>query len=91
MINPRQNHVLVYRSAMEPDRLLKLTDQLDGEEIIPGFSLPVSQLFQSRSLLGFTAILDAAMHLASVGLAPLSYQNQPPEPQRNPPEFPRQY
>jgi Uma2 family endonuclease len=49
VINPRQNHVLVYRSATEPDRLLKLTDQLDGEEIIPGFSLPVSQLFQSRS------------------------------------------
>ncbi|OCQ89118.1 hypothetical protein AMR42_18175 [Limnothrix sp. PR1529] len=49
VINPRQNHVLVYRSATEPDRLLKLTDQLDGEEIIPGFSLSVSQLFQSRS------------------------------------------
>jgi Uma2 family endonuclease len=49
VINPRQNYVLVYRSATEPDRLLKLTDQLDGEEIIPGFSLPVSQLFQSRS------------------------------------------
>lgn len=49
VINPNQHHVLVYRSAQEPDRLLKSIDALDGEDVIPGFSLPVADLFQKRS------------------------------------------
>ena len=46
VINPEQHYVLVYRSAQEPDRLLKSADSLDGEEIVPGFTLPIADLFQ---------------------------------------------
>lgn len=46
VINPIQHYVLVYRSAQEPDRLLKRGDFLDGEEVIDGFSLAVDLLFQ---------------------------------------------
>jgi Uma2 family endonuclease len=49
VINPNQHHVLVYRSAQEPDRLLKSADSLDGEDVIPGFTLPVADLFQKLS------------------------------------------
>lgn len=45
VIQPKQKYVLVYRSA-EPDRLLKSADSLDGEDIVPGFTLPVGDLFQ---------------------------------------------
>jgi len=46
VISPTQRYVLVYRSAHEPDRLLKSADTLDGEEVIPGFQLPLAELFQ---------------------------------------------
>ena len=46
VINPTQHYVLVYRSAQEPDRLLKEKDSLDGEEVIPGFTLAIADLFQ---------------------------------------------
>ncbi|MDG2989545.1 Uma2 family endonuclease [Candidatus Synechococcus calcipolaris G9] len=49
VIHPNQHHILVYRSAQEPDRLLKSADSLEGEEVIPGFTLPVTDLFQKRS------------------------------------------
>ena len=49
VINPSQHYVLVYRSAQEPDRLLKSVDFLDGEEVIPGFTFPVANLFQPLS------------------------------------------
>lgn len=49
MIHPSEHYVLVYRSAQEPDRLLKSVDILEGEEVIPGFSLPVADLFQKLS------------------------------------------
>ena len=45
-IHPNEHYILVYRCAEEPERLLKSTDLLDGEELIPGFSLPVAHLFQ---------------------------------------------
>ncbi|MEB3163965.1 MAG: Uma2 family endonuclease [Prochlorothrix sp.] len=45
VISPTQRYVLVYRSAVEPDRLLKCTDTLDGEAVVPGFTLPIGQLF----------------------------------------------
>ena len=44
VINPDERSVVVYRQP-QPDRLLKMTDSLDGEEVIPGFTLPVAQLF----------------------------------------------
>lgn len=58
MIHPSEHYVLVYRSAQEPGRaphgsqnhrLLKSTDSLDGEDVIPGFTLPVAELFQKLS------------------------------------------
>ena len=50
VINPKEKYVLVYRSSEEPDRLLKSIDSLDGEEMVPGFSLAIAELFQK---LGF--------------------------------------
>lgn len=46
IIHPSEHYVLVYRCAQEPDRLLKSVDSLDGEEVIPGFTFPVADLFQ---------------------------------------------
>lgn len=46
VIHPKEHYVLVYRSAQEPDRLLKLTDALDGEEVVSGFTFPIADLFQ---------------------------------------------
>jgi Uma2 family endonuclease len=46
VVHPSEHYVLVYRSAQEPDRLLKSIDALDGEEIMPGFSLAIADLFQ---------------------------------------------
>jgi Uma2 family endonuclease len=46
VINPTQHYILVYRSANEPDRLLKFQDYLDGEEVVSGFHLPVADLFK---------------------------------------------
>ncbi len=44
VVNPDEKWILVYRQP-QPDRLLKMTDTLDGEEVIPGFTLPVAELF----------------------------------------------
>jgi Uma2 family endonuclease len=49
VISPTQHYILVYCSAQEPDRLLKSADSLDGEDVIPGFTLPVADLFQKLS------------------------------------------
>jgi Uma2 family endonuclease len=49
IIHPSEHYILVYRSAQEPDRLLKSVDSLDGEEVIPGFTFPVANLFQKLS------------------------------------------
>jgi Uma2 family endonuclease len=46
VIHPKEQYVLVYRSAQEPDRLLKSADSLDGEDIVPDFTLAVAELFQ---------------------------------------------
>ncbi len=46
VISPIQHYILVYRCAQEPDRLLKSVDFLDGEDVVPGFTLPVADLFQ---------------------------------------------
>jgi Uma2 family endonuclease len=44
VVNPREKSVLVYHGAT-PDRLLKPGDQLDGELVLPGFAMPVAELF----------------------------------------------
>lgn len=45
VVNSEEKYVLVYRSP-QPDRLLKATDFLDGEDIVAGFSFPVAKLFE---------------------------------------------
>ena len=47
-VNPALRHVLVYRTP-EPDRLLRVTDTLDGEDVLPGFRLPLAELFAELS------------------------------------------
>jgi Uma2 family endonuclease len=49
VIHPSEHYILVYLSAQEPDCLLKSSDSLDGKDVIPGFSLAVSELFQGLS------------------------------------------
>lgn len=44
VINPGDQTVLVYHSA-QPDRILKAGDWLDGEQVLPGFTFPVDELF----------------------------------------------
>ena len=49
VISPRQHYVLVYRSGYEPQRLLTSGDFLEGEDVVPGFTFPVADLFQKLS------------------------------------------
>ncbi len=44
VIHPDEKSVLVYHQP-EPDRLLRASDNLDGEDVIPDFSLAVADLF----------------------------------------------
>lgn len=44
VINPTDQTVLVYHSA-QPDGLLRAGEVLDGEDVLPGFSFPVTELF----------------------------------------------
>ena len=44
VVNPEEQIVLVYHSA-QPDTILRVKDQLSGEDVIPGFSMPVAELF----------------------------------------------
>lgn len=44
IVHPDEKFVLVYHSP-EPDQFLRLEESLDGEDVIPGFSLPVKELF----------------------------------------------
>ncbi len=44
VIHPDEQFVLVYHSP-QPDQLLGTNDRLDGEDVIPGFSLAIHELF----------------------------------------------
>ena len=44
VIDPAEKIACVYRGA-EADRLLRLTDALDGEHVLPGFRLPLAEVF----------------------------------------------
>lgn len=44
VINPEEKSALVYRGT-ETHRLLCVTDVLDGEDVLPGFRLPLAELF----------------------------------------------
>ena len=48
IINPAERNALVYRTP-EADRLLRFTDTLDGEDVLPGFRLPLAELFAELS------------------------------------------
>ena len=45
VVNPEEQTVLVYHTPT-PYQLLRANDALDGEQVVPGFSLPVSELFE---------------------------------------------
>jgi len=45
VIHPDEKYALVYHSP-EPDRFLRSTDALEGEEIVPGFSVRIADLFE---------------------------------------------
>ena len=48
MILPDEECVVVYHKT-NPSELLQLEDCLDGEDVIPNFNLPLSELFQELS------------------------------------------
>ena len=45
VIHPDEKYVLVYHSP-EPDGFLRPQDSLEGEAIVPGFSMSVAELFE---------------------------------------------
>lgn len=45
VIHPDEKYVLVYHRP-EPDRFLRPQDVLGGETIVPGFTVPVAELFE---------------------------------------------
>ena len=49
VVHPIERYILVYYSAKEPDRLLKTTDILEGESVVPGFSFSIAELFRKLS------------------------------------------
>jgi Uma2 family endonuclease len=44
VIHPEEQYVLVYHMP-SPDDLRRMGDELDGEDVIPGFTVPVADLF----------------------------------------------
>ncbi|HLL91270.1 MAG TPA: Uma2 family endonuclease [Tepidisphaeraceae bacterium] len=44
VVSPTQQTVHVHR-GLTPDRMLKAGDQIEGEEVLPGFAYPVADLF----------------------------------------------
>ncbi|MBA2447501.1 MAG: Uma2 family endonuclease, partial [Chloroflexi bacterium] len=44
VVNPRRRTVAVHRSG-QPVRILGLDDVLDGEDVVPGWTLAVRDLF----------------------------------------------
>ncbi|MBI4586272.1 MAG: Uma2 family endonuclease [Planctomycetes bacterium] len=45
LVDPVKKTVTAHRTGADP-RVLKIGDHLDGEEILPGFRLPVAEIFQ---------------------------------------------
>ena len=46
-VDPPTRTVAVYRDAGDPVRVLTEADALDGEDVMPGFTLPVADLFRN--------------------------------------------
>lgn len=45
VINPRRRTVTIYRSLLEA-RILTITDVLDGQDVVPGWQMPVAEMFE---------------------------------------------
>ena len=43
-LDPEEQIVLDYHSP-QPDAILRVGQELSGEEVVPGFSMPVAELF----------------------------------------------
>ncbi len=47
LVNPKSQTVEVYNSSQpQPMKILTITDQLDGADVIPGFELAIKELFE---------------------------------------------
>lgn len=46
VVNPKEKTVEVYHTGQAEPVTLSIDDQLDGEDVIPGFSLPIATLFE---------------------------------------------
>ena len=51
IIHPLQRYVLVYRNAQQPDNLLKDSDRLTGDDVVPGFEVSVETLLEVPTFL----------------------------------------
>ncbi|HUO10281.1 MAG TPA: Uma2 family endonuclease [Phycisphaerae bacterium] len=45
IVQPKTRTVQIYRNGKSADRVLTIKDKLNGEEVVPGFSLPVADIF----------------------------------------------
>lgn len=45
VVDPESRTVTVHRPAGTPLRVLEMTDQLDGADVLPGFRCPVAEVF----------------------------------------------
>ena len=45
-VEPKDRTVAVYHAAGDPTRVLAESDALDGEQVVPGFAMPVADLFR---------------------------------------------
>lgn len=47
VVDPRTRTTAVYHRPGDPTRVLDPTDRFDGEHVLPGFTLPVEELFRN--------------------------------------------
>ena len=47
VVDPQTRTVAVYHAIGEPTRVLTESDTLDGEQVVPGFTMPVADLFRT--------------------------------------------
>jgi Uma2 family endonuclease len=47
VIDPRRRTVAVYHGPGDPTRILEVADILNGEQVVPGFTMPVTDLFRN--------------------------------------------
>ena len=45
VIDPPTRTLAIYHAPGEPTRILRESDQLDGEQVVPGFTISVAELF----------------------------------------------